>query len=182
MAEAPSSGHAYRRAGHVRTADHGSRRRRDGRCGARYRIRPRQSRRWFGDFGLQPEANQDHGFSDQDLEPTHRAVPTDMLEPASGCEHTPDLAEGSGHIVDRAQHKSDVYRVKTIVRERNRLADPIDKVDRNAVASGQRYRLTASGSPRLRLGDDSPQMPRPGALGSVEAKAVSSPRESPTAR
>src|ERR1700719_1881720 len=66
---------------------------------------------------------------DQVLEPTHRSVPAHMLEndqPASGCEHAPDLAEGSGHIVDRAQHKPDMYRVETAVRERNRLADPID--------------------------------------------------------
>ncbi len=63
-----------------------------------------------------------------------------MLEddqPASGCEHTPDLAEGSGHIVDRAQHKPDVYRVETVVRERNRLADPVDDVDCNAVAASK---------------------------------------------
>ncbi len=91
-------------------------------------------------------------LGDPVLEPTHRTVPANMLEddqPASGYEHTPDLVEGSGQIVNRAQHKADVYRVETVVRERNRLTDPIDDIDRDAVAASKsgshpphrRYRL-----------------------------------------
>jgi hypothetical protein len=63
-----------------------------------------------------------------------------MLEydqPASRYEHAPDLPEGNGHIIDRAQHKPDVHRVETVVQERNRLPDPIDDIDRNAVASSK---------------------------------------------
>jgi len=77
---------------------------------------------------------------DQVLEPTHDAIPANVLEnnqPASGYEHTPDLAEGSGDIVYRAQHKPDVYRVETVVREWNRLTEPIDDVDCDAVAASK---------------------------------------------
>ena len=89
---------------------------------------------------------------DQVLEPTHRALPADMFEddqPASGCEHTPDLAKGDGHIIDRAQHKPDMDRVETVVRERNRLGDPIDDVDHNAATPARAEairRNDASGS------------------------------------
>src|SRR3954468_21795040 len=78
---------------------------------------------------------------DQVLEPTHRAIPTDMLEDdqaAARYQHAPDLAEGSAHIIDRAQHQSDVYRLETVVRERNRLRNPIDNVERNAATAGKR--------------------------------------------
>src|SRR5699024_6628544 len=47
---------------------------------------------------------------DHVLEAAHRAVAADMLEddqPASGCQHAPDLAKGGGHIIDGAQHKAD---------------------------------------------------------------------------
>src|ERR1700753_965956 len=77
---------------------------------------------------------------DQVLEPAHQAVAADMLEdhqPAAGCEHAPDLAEGGGPVVDRAHHQADVYRVETVVREWNRLAGPINDADRNAATASQ---------------------------------------------
>ena len=91
-------------------------------------------------FGLQPEANQDHGFAirswNRPIAPSPRTCSrTTNLPP--GDQHTPDLAEGSTHIIDRAQHQPDVYRVETVVRERNRLGDPIDDVDRNAATAGK---------------------------------------------
>src|SRR4029078_8379283 len=92
---------------------------------------------------------------DQVREPTHRALPAHMLEdyePAFGCEHTPDLAEGGGHIVDRAQHKRDVYRVANVVRERNRLAEPIDDVNCNAVAASKSGRRPPERRHRLHGG------------------------------
>ena len=58
-------------------------------------------------------------------------------QPACGHEHTPDLAEGRGYIINRAQHQPDVDRVETVVRERNRLAHSIDDVDCNAAAPGK---------------------------------------------
>ena len=92
-------------------------------------------------FGSQPEANHDHGLAIRSWNRPISPVPADMLEndqPAAGCEHTSDLAEGSGHIVDRAQHKPDVHRVETVVREWNRLADTVDDVDCNVTATSQR--------------------------------------------
>ena len=91
-------------------------------------------------FGSQPEASHDHGFAIRSWNRPISTVAADMLEdhqPAAGCEHAADLAEGSGHVVDRAQHQPDVYRVETVVREWNRLADPIDDVDRNAATASQ---------------------------------------------
>src|SRR5712672_945359 len=76
-------------------------------------------------------------LGDQVLEPTHRALAADMLQddqPAPGHEYPPDLAQGGGDIVDRAQHQPDVHRVETVVRERNRLTRPVDDVGRDAVA------------------------------------------------
>src|SRR5580693_9753329 len=89
-------------------------------------------------------------FCHQVLEPTHRAVASDMLEndqSSPGSEDPSDLAEGSGHIVDRAEHQSDMHRVETIVREGNRLADTVDDIDGNIAATSQ----SRSHSPHCRL-------------------------------
>jgi hypothetical protein len=89
-------------------------------------------------------------LGDQVLEPTHRTLPANMLEddqPASGCEHTPDLAKGRCHVIDRAQHKPDMDRVEAVVRERNRLGNPIDDVDHDAATPG----TSRSHPPKRRL-------------------------------
>src|SRR6516225_6500940 len=97
-------------------------------------------------------------LGDQVLEPIYLALSADMLEddqPASGREHTPDLAQGSAHIVDRAQHQPDVYRVETVVRERNRLANPVDDVDCDAAAVSDTRRRPPKRGHRLHGGDRS---------------------------
>jgi hypothetical protein len=76
-------------------------------------------------------------LGDQVLKPAHQAVAADVLEdyqPASGCEYPTDFSQGGAHVVDRAQHQADVYRVKAVVWKGNRLADSVDDVDVNVTA------------------------------------------------
>src|SRR5258707_12938878 len=71
-------------------------------------------------------------LGDQVLKPAHQAVAADMLgdyQPAAGCEYTTDFSQGGGHVVDRAQHEADVYRVKAVVRKGHRITHSNEHVD-----------------------------------------------------